>query len=81
MVNSSMISIRIPQSLIKELKDVSKKDHFLDLSEAVRSIIRRNWAKQKDPLSYQLKQVRKEIAGSKNIFFFVTGIIALNHYI
>ncbi len=59
---NSMLSIRIPVSLVEELKEVSKKDHFLDLSEAVRSIIRNNWIKHKDPMTYQLKQLRKEIS-------------------
>lgn len=62
---NSMISVRIPASLVDELKEVSKKDHFLDLSEAVRSIIRENWIKQKDPVSHQIKQLRNEI--SENI--------------
>ncbi len=56
-----MISVRIPVSLIEELRQAAKKDHFLDLSEAVRSIIRNNWIKHKDPMAYQLKQLRAEI--------------------
>lgn len=57
-----MISVRIPSSLIQELKEVSKKDHFLDLSETVRSIIRDNWSKEKDPSAYQINELRKEIS-------------------
>ena len=58
---SAMISVRIPSALVEELKEVSKKDHYLDLSESVRSIIRNNWQKNKDPLSHQVNQLRKEI--------------------
>lgn len=58
----SMISVRIPVLLVNELKEVSKKDHFLDLSETVRTIIRDNWKMQKDPLAYQVKKLRKEIS-------------------
>lgn len=65
MANNSMISIRIPVLLVEELKEVSKRDHFLDLSETVRSIIRNNWIKQKDPQVYALEKLRKEI--SENI--------------
>ncbi len=61
-----MISVRIPSSLIEELKDVSKKDHFLDTSETVRSIIRSNWIRQKDPVAYQVSRLRKEISESIN---------------
>ncbi len=60
-----MISVRLPASLIEELKEASKKEHFLDVSEAVRSIIRQNWVRQKDPMAYQLNKLRKEI--SENI--------------
>jgi Arc/MetJ-type ribon-helix-helix transcriptional regulator len=60
-----MLSIRIPSSLIDELKKVCKKDHYLDISETVRSIIRNKWTSQKDPLSYQIKKLRSEI--SQNI--------------
>jgi Arc/MetJ-type ribon-helix-helix transcriptional regulator len=59
-----MISVRIPSSFINELKQVSKKDHYLDLSEAVRSIIRDNWNQKKDPLAYQVQALRKEISDS-----------------
>jgi len=62
-----MISIRIPSSLVEELKQSSKKDHYLDLSEAVRSIIRNNYLKNKDPAAFELKKLRKEI--SKNISY------------
>ena len=61
-----MISARIPASLIDELKEVSKKDHYLDLSEAVRSIIRDNWTQNKDPIAFQLKKFREEVSESIN---------------
>lgn len=62
MSNAAMISIRIPTSLIEELKITAKKDHFLDVSESVRSIIRTNWIKSKDPLAFQLKKLKEEIS-------------------
>jgi Arc/MetJ-type ribon-helix-helix transcriptional regulator len=63
-MSKSMISIRIPVSLVEELKLVSKKDHFMDVSEAVRSIIRDNYLKQKDPFSHELTKIREEISQS-----------------
>lgn len=65
-VKNYMISVRLPSSLVEEVKDVSKKDHYLDLSEAVRSIIRNNWLKNKDPISFQLRRMRKEINATIN---------------
>ncbi len=61
---NSILSIRIPVSLLEELKIISERDHFLDLSEAVRSIIRAQWLEHKDPISYQIKQLRTDIANN-----------------
>ena len=61
MNNSVMASVRIPSSLVKELKTAMKKDHFLDLSEAVRSIIRNKWVEERDPSAYQMKKLRSDI--------------------
>ena len=36
----SIVSIRMPSSLVQELKTLSKEKHFLDVSEQMRSIIR-----------------------------------------
>jgi metal-responsive CopG/Arc/MetJ family transcriptional regulator len=36
----SVISVRMPSSLVQRLKELSKDNHFLDLSEEVRSIIK-----------------------------------------
>jgi len=60
-MSNSMISVRIPENLLKEFREISEKDHYMDLSEAVRSIIRKNWLQNKDPASYQIKQLRKDI--------------------
>ncbi len=59
-----MISVRIPTSLVEELKESVKKDHFLDLSEAVRSIIRDKYTEGKDPQAHELRRLRKEIASN-----------------
>ena len=39
-MNDAIVSVRIPASLLKELHAIADHDHFLDLSECVRSIIR-----------------------------------------
>ena len=57
-----MVSVRIPATMLKEFKDVSKKDHYLDTSEGVRSIIRTRWNLEKNPLAHQLKELKKEIS-------------------
>ncbi|HIJ03621.1 MAG: hypothetical protein QS99_C0015G0035 [archaeon GW2011_AR4] len=61
---NSLVSLRLPESLVKELKTCSDKDHYLDLSEAIRSIVRDKWLEYKDPQAYHLKRLRKEISES-----------------
>lgn len=65
-MSSSIVSLRIPKSLIRELKQSMKQDHFLDLSDAVRSIIRKRWLEHSDPFTYQIKQLRREIKSLKH---------------
>ena len=36
----SIVSVRMPSSLVQRLKLLSKENHFLDVSEEIRSIIR-----------------------------------------
>ncbi|MBN2141928.1 hypothetical protein JW711_01235 [Candidatus Woesearchaeota archaeon] len=36
----SIVSVRMPSSLVQTLKSLSKENHFLDVSEEIRSIVR-----------------------------------------
>jgi Arc/MetJ-type ribon-helix-helix transcriptional regulator len=60
-MNDIMVSIRMPQSLLLELKELVKKQHFLDLSEQIRSIVRKKWIQYSQPELYELKKLREEI--------------------
>ena len=37
---TSIVSVRMPSSLVQKLKELAKQNHFLDVSEEVRSIIK-----------------------------------------
>ena len=56
-----MVSVRMPKSLLLELKELTKKQHFLDLSELIRSITRKKWIQYTNPELYELKSLRKGI--------------------
>lgn len=56
-----MVSIRMPKSMLSELKELSKTQHFLDLSEMVRGITRKKWIQNTNPELYELKMLRKGI--------------------
>ena len=60
-VNDVMVSIRMPKSLASELKLLAKTQHFLDLSEEVRSIIRQKWFAHVSPELFELKKLRENI--------------------
>ena len=59
---NTIVSVRIPEAMVKDLRDHAKKDHFLDLSEAVRSVVRKKWMEWKDPTAYEIKKLRKDIS-------------------
>lgn len=40
----SVVSVRMPESLLEELRKVSAEQHYMDLSESVRNLVRRKIA-------------------------------------
>jgi len=52
----------MPVSLIKELKSLAEKNHFLDVSEEIRSLLRDQWQEHQDPYSMQLQVIKKNIS-------------------
>lgn len=57
-----IVSVRMPESMIKELKDLAEKNHFLDVSEEVRSLLRDKWLENKDPYSMKLLAIKENIS-------------------
>jgi Arc/MetJ-type ribon-helix-helix transcriptional regulator len=57
----SLVSIRLPKSLAEELNLLVKRDHYMDASEAIRSILREQFERYSDPYAYELKELRDSI--------------------
>jgi len=38
-----MVTIRLPDTLLEELKNLAKEQHYVDLSELIRSVLRRKF--------------------------------------
>ena len=38
-----IVAIKVPESLLDELKKSARERHFMDLSEEIRSIVRQKW--------------------------------------
>ncbi len=56
-----MVSIRLPESLFLELKRLAEKEHYMDISEQIRSIVRDKWLYYKQPELMELKKLREGI--------------------
>lgn len=56
-----MISVRVPSGLLKELKDLTEKNHYLDLSEHTRAIIREKSMQYVEPYKYELSKMRDQM--------------------
>jgi metal-responsive CopG/Arc/MetJ family transcriptional regulator len=63
-----IVSVRLPKSLIEELKDIQNVNHFMDLSDEIRFVVRRyclsflnnQQSSVKPPIEMLLEQKRKE---------------------
>ena len=61
-MKDTMVSIRMPESLAKKLAIKAEQEHFLDLSEFVRSVVRREWQKNAKPdIASELKSLSKKV--------------------
>jgi Arc/MetJ-type ribon-helix-helix transcriptional regulator len=60
-MTDAMVSVRMPKSMFLELKELSKKHHFLDLSELIRGLTRKKWIRYTNPELFELKKLREDI--------------------
>jgi Arc/MetJ-type ribon-helix-helix transcriptional regulator len=60
-MNDIIVSIRLPESLLKELKELAEKHHYMDVSEEIRSIVRDKWLHFKQPELQELKKLKEDI--------------------
>ncbi|MBR9677150.1 hypothetical protein GOV04_03345 [Candidatus Woesearchaeota archaeon] len=51
----------MPASLVLELKRLAKNNHYMDLSELLRSISRKKYLQQKEPIAAELQQIRHDL--------------------
>jgi Arc/MetJ-type ribon-helix-helix transcriptional regulator len=56
-----MISVRVPSGLLKELKELTEKNHYMDLSEHVRAVIRAKSMQYVEPYKYELSKIRDQM--------------------
>lgn len=56
-----LVSVRMPRRLAKEMRRVSLEMSYLDLSEAVRSMVRERWQREQHPLTYEIERIKEEL--------------------
>ncbi|MBS3110450.1 hypothetical protein J4227_08025 [Candidatus Woesearchaeota archaeon] len=60
-MRNEVITIKMPESLLNELKKRAQKMHYMDLSEEIRSIVRKKWLQYNDPEIMRMKKLKDEI--------------------
>ena len=56
-----IISVRMPNSMVSELKNLAGKKHYLDLSEQMRSVLRNKMLDHRYPYSKPLSEISEQI--------------------
>ena len=56
-----IVAIKVPESLLDELKKSARERHFMDLSEEIRSIVRQKWLQYNDPEIMRMRKLKQEI--------------------
>ena len=60
-MNDILVSVRMPESLLSKLRELAEKDHFMDVSEEIRSITRKNWFRFTHPELMVIERLRKDV--------------------
>ena len=57
----AVIAVRVPRTLIVELKERTVRDHYGDLSEQVRSIVRKACLRYNNPVTHELQELKGQL--------------------
>ena len=60
-MSKTIVSVRIPQPMMVKLKQSAVDSDCLDLSEYVRSIVRKRYLRSRDPLAFELKALQSQL--------------------
>jgi hypothetical protein len=59
-----IVTVRMPRALFDRLSILSKEQHYLDVSECLRSITRKRCLELATPYSLELSQIRSELSAA-----------------
>jgi Arc/MetJ-type ribon-helix-helix transcriptional regulator len=58
-----IVSVRMPLSLVEELKVLAEENHYLDVSEEIRSLLRQEYLAHKRPAVSKVQELKKNLSG------------------
>lgn len=58
----TIVSVRMPKALFEKLQSLSHDQHYMDISECLRSITRKKCLELSSPYSFELSQLRQELS-------------------
>ena len=61
-VGEEIVSVRMPVSLYSLLKEKSQSHHYLDISEALRSVCRKKYEQSKSPLLTEIGSIKQLVS-------------------
>ena len=61
-MGDQLVSVRMPVTLVKELKELVHVNHYLDVSEELRSIIRKQASEYLDPYQSSINDLRQKLS-------------------
>lgn len=56
-----VISVKMPASLVSELRHLTAEHHYIDLSEQIRSIVRQKCLEYSNPYTEELRRLRGDL--------------------
>lgn len=56
-----VVTLKLPASLVRSLRERTHKDHYLDLSEQIRSIVRQAVLRHAQPYSDEIARLREDL--------------------
>lgn len=56
-----IVTVRMPRTLVKALKERTEKDFYSDFSEQIRSIIRKGCLRYVNPVTGELKELKEQL--------------------
>jgi Arc/MetJ-type ribon-helix-helix transcriptional regulator len=60
-VKDTIVTVRMPTTLLASLRQRTTEDHYTDLSEQVRSIVRKGCMRYTNPLTAEVKELKGQL--------------------